>query len=295
MKIKKILFPTKMRERAFESLQTLLVLKTAGLEEVVLCYVIPRDEVGFVPFGGYLKDEEERLRGKTEALFKEWKDAISKEGLGSRIIIEVGDPVPKVLSIAERENVDLIVIGKKKVDFLESSFLGDGTMKIIARSEIPTLASKYVVEYESDGEKISRVNKEKFKRPLFVTDLSELSERAFELLLSLDGLIERAFACHVLRKKAAREDEETLFEALDKESRDKLESYRERLKAVGVTSEILLDRGNIVDEVIRMSRAVSASMIIMATTRKDRFHELFQGSVSHEVAQKSELPTLLVP
>ena len=58
MKIEKILFPTKFRELAFDSLESLLVLKEVGLKEVVLYYVIPREEISFVPYGGYLKQEE---------------------------------------------------------------------------------------------------------------------------------------------------------------------------------------------------------------------------------------------
>ena len=61
MKIEKILFPTKFREFA-SPLESLLVLKEVGIKEVVLYYVIPREDVGFVPYGGYLKEEEERLR-----------------------------------------------------------------------------------------------------------------------------------------------------------------------------------------------------------------------------------------
>ena len=62
MPIEKILFPTKFRELAFDALETLFKLKEAGLKEIVLLHVILREDVGFVPFGGYLKEEEKRFK-----------------------------------------------------------------------------------------------------------------------------------------------------------------------------------------------------------------------------------------
>ncbi|MCL4492791.1 MAG: universal stress protein [Nitrospirae bacterium] len=56
-----------------------------------------------------------------------------------------------------------------------------------------------------------------------------------------------------------------------------------------------LSAGNDVREILSISREFGAGMIIMGTTGKDRLHELFLGSVSHRVAETSELPTLLVP
>jgi len=114
MKFEKVLFPTKFRELAFNSLESLLELKKIGLKEVVLTYVIPRDEVAFVPFGGYMKDEEERLREEARIRFEDWQEAMSKHGLDSKIIIKVGNPIPKIISIAEEEKVDLIIAGRKK-------------------------------------------------------------------------------------------------------------------------------------------------------------------------------------
>ena len=90
MKIEKILFPTKFRHLALNSLEQLYPLKAAGLKEVVLCYIIPRDEVGFVPYGGYLKEEEERLRAEARIRFEDWQQSLSKQGISSKIVIEVG-------------------------------------------------------------------------------------------------------------------------------------------------------------------------------------------------------------
>jgi ribonuclease BN (tRNA processing enzyme) len=89
MQFKKILFHTRFREHAFNSLQAVLALKAAGLQEVVLTHVVPRDEVAFVPFGGYLREEGERLQAGARKQFEEWQATISAQGVASKIRVEV--------------------------------------------------------------------------------------------------------------------------------------------------------------------------------------------------------------
>lgn len=295
MKIEKILFPTKFREFAFNALESLLILKDVGLNEVVFYYVIPRKEVGFVPYGGYLKDEEERFREEARIRFEDWQKLLSTKVINSKIIIEVGDPVPNILNIAEKERVDLIVVGKKKKTIYEKSFVGSHTLQIITRSKIPVLVSKYMVEFEWNGEIVTRTNVDIFKRPLLPTDWSEPSERALRLLLSFNGLIEKAFVCHVIDVKISKGRDKSELYRIEKESKERLDSYCEKLRSAGIAAEPHLGANRTLLEIIRISRDVKASMIVMGTTGKDRLRELWLGSVSHRIAEMSELPTLLVP
>lgn len=295
MKIEKLLFPTKFGEVDLNSLESLSVLKDAGLREVILYYVIPREEVGFVPYGGYLKEEEERIREEVRIRFEDWQKALSAKGVSSRIIIEVGEPVPNILKISEKEKVNLIVIGKKKKVAHDGPFVGSNTLQIITRSKIPTLVSKYLVQFEREGESVTRTNDAIFKRPLLATDWSGPSEKALELLMSFKGLIEKAFVCHTIGVKIAKSIDKTELHRIEKESKERLEKYCGQLKSAGIAAEPHLGAGRTIMEIIRISRDVNASMIIAGTTGKDRLHELFLGSVSHRIAGMSELPTLLVP
>ena len=295
MKIEKILFPTKFRQLAFNALESLLVLKDAGLREVVLYHVIPRDEVGFVPYGGYLKDEEERLREETRIRFEDWQQTLSARGIESKIFIEVGDPVPNILALSEKEKVDLIVVGKKEKKGPELSFVGSHTLQLITRSKIPTLVSKHRVEYEAAGEIVSCINDKIFQTPLLATDWSEPSVRALDLLTSMKNVVEKAHVCHTIGVNISKNLDKTELHRIEKESKERLDQYCEKLKSAGIQAEPHLGAGRSTLEIIRISREVQATMIMMGTTGKDRLHEIFLGSNSHRVAQLSELPTLLVP
>ena len=295
MKIKKVLFPTKFRELAFNSLESLLELKEIGLKEVVLTYVIPRDEVAFVPFGGYMKDEEERLREQARIRFEDWQEAITQEGIESKIRIEVGNPIPQLYRIAEEEKVDLIIAGKKKRTALEKVYVGSHTLDLIRRSKVPVLISKYMVRFEWEGELITRVNDHIFAKPLFATDWSKPSEKALKLVSSFKGLTDKVMVTHIIGVKISKNLDKSELRRIERESKERLGNYCDRLKKAGLKAEPHLFSGRSSAEIIRVAREHKATMIVMGTTGKDKIREFWLGSVSHRVAEASELPVLLVP
>ncbi len=293
MPVERILFPTKFRELSFNSLEQLFVLKKAGLKEIVLCHVIRREDVGFVPFGGYLKEEEEKLREEARIRFEDWQKSIAEKNIDSKILIKVGEPVPQILHAAEDEKVDMIIVGKKKKT-IEIPFAGSNTLEIITRSRVPCLVSKYMVSYEAGGEHHEQVNDRIFERPMIITDWSEPSLRAMDFLKSLQDVIEEALVFHDIDLELEQNKYVKDLDQLKKVSMEKLGAFCDELEQEGAACETHLGAGKILDEILRISRDRKASMIIMGTSGKGRLSEFIHGSVSHEVVKASELPTLLV-
>ena len=93
-----------------------------GLGEIILTHIIPRDEVAFVPYGGYMKDEEERLREEARIRFEDWEKTISRAGIKSKIHIEVGNPIPKIVEIAEAEKCQIDRCRPQKADHLGKNY-----------------------------------------------------------------------------------------------------------------------------------------------------------------------------
>ncbi len=295
MKFEKILFPSKFRELDFNSLESLLELKKAGLKEIVLTFVIPKEDVAFVPYGGYLKDEEDRLREEARIRFEDWQESVSKKGIKTKIRIEVGAPIPEIISIAEEEKVDMIVAGSGKKTEIEEVYLGSHTLGLIRRATIPILVNKYMVQFERKGELVTQVNGRMFTNPMLATDWSKPTEKAMEALMALKGSVGKAMVAHIIEVKIAKGYDKSGVERLEKESEKRLKEYCDRLKKAGINAESHLSSGKSAPEIIRVAREHKASMIIMGTTGKDRFKEFWLGSVSHRVAEEAELPVLLVP
>lgn len=204
MKFEKVLFHTRFREMAFNCLGTVLALKNAGLKEVILIYVIPREEVSFVPYGGYMKEEAKRHEETARIRFEEWRDSIEKGGITCKVRIEVGGSNATIMDVAKEEQVDLIVTGRKKRTLLEKLYVGSHILDLLRRSPIPILMAKYMVQYEADGEELTRVNDHIFLRPLLTTDWSEPSQHARDALSAFKGVAEKALIAHVIGAKLSK-------------------------------------------------------------------------------------------
>ncbi len=290
-----LLFHTRFRELAFNSLKSLLELKAAGLKKVILAHVIPREDVAFVPYGGTLKADEKRMREEARMQFDDWIQTIGDPQIEFHQRIEVGTTNAEILNMAKEEKADLIVVGRKKRTALERVYVGTHVLDILRRSEVPVLMSKYMVHYEWQGESLMRTNEDIWKRPLLASDWSDPSRRALDATLALKGLVETIIVTHVLGARRVKNLEPPALARLEEESEKRLQAYCRQVDEAGIQSEYHLAMGRTVEELIKMSRDFGATMIVMGRTGKDWFHEYWLGGVSHQIAELSELPVLLIP
>lgn len=295
MAIEKILFPTKFRELAYESLETLFPLKKAGLREIIFCHVISREDVGFVPFGGYLKEEANKLKEEARIRFEDWQKSLSDKGIGSRVIVSVGETVHEILKAAEGEKVDLVVIGRKKRIDGAQSFIGSNAHKIITRCKIPTLVSKYMVQFDWEDATLTKINKDPFEIPLFAADWSERSGHALDLIASLKDVVRKVLLFYNIGEKTLEKSSDADVSSIKKDISERLENYRAKLQSAGIEAGLHIGAGGMLDEMIRISRERKASMIVIGNTCEDRLlSNILDRSLSYQVTKLSELPTLLV-
>ncbi len=290
MSIRKILFATKFRELSFDALTTLLELKEAGLEEVVLLHVIEREKVGFVPYGGYLKEEEERLREIARVRFEEWQEFLNQKGIKSKSYILVGKPVAKILAVADEEDVDLIVAGRKKRRALER-YIGSTMLDLLHSTKRPVLVFKYMWCDMEEGREFCVLNQRLCDHVLLTTDWSEPSERAFQFLENFKGVLKKVSLVHVVSEdldKAALENQ-------IKEAKERLNKLAEELKQKEMEASSYVRVGKPAQEILNAAQECGANIIFIGTTGKGRWRALWLGSVSQRVAELSQVPVLLVP
>ena len=295
MRFETLLFHTRFRELAFNSLKSILELRAVGLKKVVLAHVIPREDVEFVPYGGTLGADLHRFEEKARVKFDDWIKTIADPQLTFDQRIELGATNAKILEMAEIEKVDLIVVGRKKRTALEKIYVGTHILDILRRSTIPVLMSKYVAHYEWQGEPLMRTNDRIWKRPLLATDWSEPSRRGLDAAMALNGLAETILVTHVIGARRIKNVDAAGIKRLEEESTTRLQAYCRQIEAAGMKSEYHLAMGRSVEEILKISRDFEASMIVMGRTGKDWFQEYWLGGVSHKVAELSELPVLLIP
>ncbi len=289
--IRKILFPTKFEDLAFPCLERLLCLREAGLEEVILLFVIDRDEVAFNLFSGFDKKLAGQLTEEARLRFEDWEKRLAGKGIRTRHVIEVGRPEGKILEVACREEVDLIVAGRQHRRATDAVYVGGTTMGVLRRSAIPV----FVCKHGEGG--ACEVNPEEgvFSRVLYATDFSPDSERAFRFVQALGRTVRRVDVVHVITERDFRKYSAEELRRVEEDARQRMAVLCAELKGRGVEAESHLLAGHTVAEILKAVRDHNATVVVMGTKGKHGLREIWLGSASHRVAELSPVPVVLVP
>ncbi|MGD9210488.1 MAG: universal stress protein, partial [Desulfobacteraceae bacterium] len=184
MNIQKLLFATQFDDLWFDALQSLFGLKEIALNHVVFLNVIEREKVAMRRGVGYRKTEEIKLREMANIRFIDWAENLFEEGMEVGVYIVVGSLVQHIISAAEKEDVDLIVIGKPRQSKLEKFFKGSDITEIVKRVNTPILVYKYLSQ---DGRKAE----EPFTRPLLAVNFAPSSLKSIEFLISIRKIVKK--------------------------------------------------------------------------------------------------------
>lgn len=288
MKISKMLFVSEFEELWLDALQSLMGLRKSGLNHVVFLHVISRDRVAMRRGAGYLKQEERKLREIADIRFIDWAETLFEEGMEVGAHIAIGDTIPKILSVAEDEGVDLIVTARRKRSRLEELYSGSETSDLLRRTVRPVLIYNYLSRSGTVGEN-------PFERLLLSLDWSESSERVLDHVLALKGTVHRADIIHVLGEKAIGKLSKLEAQKLEREQKRRLDEVCDALAKERIDARPHLYIGDIKEQIKKGASEHRVTMIVMGTRRKSIWEQRWSGSVSHALAESSELPLLIIP
>lgn len=283
-----ILFPTQFKELTLASLERLACLKAAGLTKVILLNVLDRDEVGYVPFGGFDRAQAAELREKASLAFSDWEARLAELGLAAHHIIEVGDPEPKILEVAEREGAQLIVVGRH-VKVTDALYPTGVEMNLLRDTKIPVLLLPPEEEVQApDGAAL-------LSNVTFAAELAEGDGTPLAFLSALKGCVGNLSLLNVVKPVEVDSLSEAESEDLNQARREKLARLAEHARTLGLPAETHLRSGVVAPEILSFCAETAASAVVLGTRGKRGISELIVGSVSHEVAVHSKIPVILVP
>jgi nucleotide-binding universal stress UspA family protein len=288
MEIKTLLFVTKFEELCFNALQSLLSLREAALDHVVFLNVIERDKVAMQRGTGYRKDEEVKLKETANIRFIDWAENLFELGMEVGAYIAVGSLVSQVIKAAEKENSDLIVIGRSHKGVLEQLYSGSDITELIRRTDTPVLVFKHMSEDVKTLEK-------PFERPLLATDWSPASLKAVEYLKSLQSVIKEINVIHVAGEKELKSFSAMGVQKTRKETRKKLDEICDIFEAEGINARPHVYIGDPIQEIEKAAREYQATLIVAGSSGRAAWLERWIGSIPRTLAEKSIFPTLLIP
>ena len=166
--IKKILYATDLsKNSSYAFLYAIDMAKRHGAKIVIFhavepirTYLIPEGGVQVYDMLNREKEEErkidiEAIRNHLQAFCKKAETELGAPCLEliSNIIVRVGYPPAEILSVADEEQCDMIVLGTHGKGFLAHTFLGSVSSSVLHRTRkpvfiIPLPSEKTAVDYE---------------------------------------------------------------------------------------------------------------------------------------------------
>ncbi len=287
MKITRLLFVTKFEELGFDAVQSLLSLTNADLNHIVFINVIERDRFAMSRVG-YRKDEEIRLREAANIRFIDWSENLFEQGLEVGVYIVIGSLVSEVIKAAQKEEADLIVIGRSHKGVLENLYSGSDVTELLRRAATPVLVYKHLSETAISIEK-------PFERPLLAIDWSPASMKAVAYLKELKDVVREISIVHVASEKDLKGSSAMTIQKTRKEVRTKLEEICAIFEAEGIKAREHLYIGEPEEEIEKAARDCQSTMIVIGSSAKTAWVEKWLGSTPQTIAEKSVYPTLLIP
>jgi nucleotide-binding universal stress UspA family protein len=290
---KKILYPTRFEEFSLPILESLACLRKAGLEEVVLLYVIDTDNFQTEVDGGVTPNLD-LVRQTAMQKLDVLAEFLRSEGIGVKSEISIGPLVAEILKTADKQDVSLIVAGRQKRDILGELFVGSTTDRIIRKSKAPVLVAKYHTLREVEGKVEESFCLDLFRKILYATDWSAGAERAKAFLPALRQVgASEAVVVHVT-EKLPYEAEYLNREALAQQVREKMVTLEQELQLVGFQMKTYTLEGKPYREINRLATEEDVSLIVMGCHGMGWVEGMLWGSVSQRVVEYSEKPVLVV-
>jgi nucleotide-binding universal stress UspA family protein len=287
MNIQKLLFATQFDDLWFDALQSLFGLKEIALNHVVFLNVIEREKVAMRRGVGYRKTEEIKLREMANIRFIDWAENLFEEGMEVGVYIVVGSLVQHIISAAEKEDVDLIVIGKPRQSKLEKFFKGSDITEIVKRVNTPILVYKYLSQ---DGRKAE----EPFTRPLLAVNFAPSSLKSIEFLISIRKIVKKVDVINVVSEKHLKSTSAMAIQKTRKQSRDQLDKICDRLIDNGINAKSHVYVGDPADQIETAVRECQSTLIIVGAFGKKSGLDRALGNVPKILSEKSIFPVLII-
>lgn len=254
-------------------------LKDAGLKKVILLHVVDiHKSQGLAPM--FERNAEKRI--------EEYAGFASKFGLETESLVIAGDVKRTISEIADKKDVDAIVMGATTRGFIKGKLLGRTAEYIVRSSKKILLVEKY--DALKEGKEVyDKPCRATFSRILVPLDFSKESMKAIEQIQEFKGIIQEVLLLHVMDDI---KDMDLLCEQRE-EAKEKLRRIKKRL--AGIESHYLIVEGIPSDEIVKLAGIEDVTMIILTSRGKGDLVDLILGNTAENVLRKTKKPVLIIP
>jgi nucleotide-binding universal stress UspA family protein len=291
MELKSILCPIDFSDFSAPAYQHALSLAEYYKARIVALHVV---ELWKYPFADYAAQEADYARFSTamreggEVQLKRFVQESSGRGVQPELVVHQGNAPNCILSFAQKQNIEGIVMGTHGRRGFDRLVLGSTTDRVIRKSACPVL----VVSNAAQNAMGSGVDgRHRLSRILYCTDFSTNSEKARGYAISVAAEYSAELVLlHVAENASDQAKAEAIISERTQEL-DKLVSETEH-KNLNVRSAVRL--GKPYEEIVRYATECKASLVIMTARGGDAVDRAVFGSTTYRVIQLGPCPVLAI-
>lgn len=223
------------------------------------------------------------LEGSSEKLIAEAKEIADAEGAAVITNVEQGQAYEKIVDVADAENCDLIVMGRRGVHHFERMLMGSVTSRVVGYSRKDVLV-------------IPRDAAIRWENILLAVDESKSSEAALTHAIDFAS----SYGARITAVSVVDVNDEFYAQvphAVDKlvdKAKSLLDKIRSKLESLDIYTETMVMEGEVYEKIVEVAGEKKSDIIFMGSHGRTGFKKLIMGSVTEKVIGFSTCPVMII-
>ncbi len=268
-------------DSSIHALRQSFKLATNEKSSITVVCVVPAYEgdLNLVAVGNIM----ESIRKPCEDALSEAKRIAKAEGALIKTVCEEGEPHERIIDLAETENCELIIMGRRGIGHLERALVGSVTARVIGYSQRDVLV---VLSNADIG----------WQKVLLATDGSKYSkvatERAIDFAEEYGGELKVVSVVDVPAEFYGEAPD--AVEDLINKARGYVEDVKRQAEVAGIKAETFVREGETYKAILDLAKEQNANAIVMGSHGRTGLKRLLMGSVTEKVIGHAPCPVLIV-
>lgn len=275
--MKRILVPTDFSKNALKAVAFAAEIAKKSRGTVILLHVIePAINMATMQTDS---QSETKLKKRSAELLSALKSIVAVYPHVNITPRLAGGPViQSILDFAEKEKVDMIVMGTEGATGLKKFFMGSVTAGAISKTKIPILTVP--ISYELEEPDVI----------LFATNQFEKNKKLLKKIIALPQLFSAEL--HVVVLKEDKENADLIYN--EEQLNDYIQFLKEAFPKITFKGA-LLKEDDFETAIDRYNNESGGDVITMVTYPKSFFEKVLRKSVAKKMAYHSNTPVLAIP
>jgi nucleotide-binding universal stress UspA family protein len=230
-----------------------------------------------------VKDIRAALRKPCDEALAEVEKIAKTERMLVKTVCEEGEVHERIVDLADAENCDVIVMGRRGLRRIERALIGSVTARVIGHTQrdvlvvpLGTVVGWKKIVFATDGSKYS----------------AKAAERAISFAKSYGGELRVISIVDVPTEFYAEAPQ--AVDDLVRKAKGYVADVKKKAEAEGVKAEAFVGEAEAFEAITNLAKEQNADMIIIGSHGRTGLHRLLMGSVAEKVIGYAPCPVLVV-